>query len=241
MIEDPKADEEREKGLPDTDKLRRFSLSVGMALLLYTLAGGQFEDRLQTPLSTAIISIKCPWVLLWAFGFTAVYSAYRYWYYAINLALTRSKIRKRFQQKESIYAFGGSETYFQQESKHSSETTTKNFIFKTAQDAPAGLPVKAFIINTEGAVNEREIQQRIAKQLDSYFPRIRAENIVLIPSEDKTHRLAHIGSIDFKTIFFCWMENAELWLPVIVNAFAVILCLAWPYSIEPIRTLLKSL
>ena len=34
----------KEGQLPDTDKLRRFSLGVGVALLIYVLACGEFGD-----------------------------------------------------------------------------------------------------------------------------------------------------------------------------------------------------
>ena len=113
MIEDAKEDAEQDRRFPDIDKLRRFSLGVGIALLIYVFAGGKFGDHVQTIL-TPIVEFERPWVLLGALLLASIYSTYRYWYYGIHLASTRAKIRKYLRQPESVYVFVGDETFYEQ-------------------------------------------------------------------------------------------------------------------------------
>lgn len=230
MAEDHK--EETENGLPDTGKLRRFSLGVGVALIIYTLAGGEFGDSVQTVL-TPIVHFQRPSALLWALLLASIYSTYRYWYYGIRLALTRSKIREYLCSEESVYVFIGHERFFEEAlGQHASQQTVpKDCVARLCRQLPQGLHRGECIVITYGASEPELVQEQVAKKLDKYFPGLTSVN-VSVKTPQKGNAWAHVESTNPVTNWWCWLEDFELWLPIIVNGAAVVLCIgreAWPW------------
>ena len=222
--------------LPDTEKLRRFSLGVGIALLIYVFAGGEFGDSFQTIL-TPIIHFKRSWVLLLALILTSVYSSYRYWYYGIHLASTRAKMRKYLESSDSVYVFNDSENVFNSQANHINPTETRNFLSALYAKVPAGLARKDYICITHGSYDTDQIKQKVAKQLEQYFPQIKAANIETSIIKGQ-HWWAHVGSLSLQTQVLCCIEDTELYLPIIVNGVATaawIVAWLWPQALRLIQ------
>jgi hypothetical protein len=217
----------KEGHLPDTDKLRRFSLGLGIALLIYVLACGELGDNVQTVL-TPIVHFKRPSVLFVALLLASVYSAYRYWYYAINLGLTRANIREYLCQPNAVYVFLGGETTFRQLLERPAQNSLpQEYMFALLRKLPAGLSRKDCTVLANGAKEPELVNEQIAKHLNQYLPGLKSENIST-QTPQGGNGWAHVSSMSFKTKVLCWIENTESWLPIIVNGLAIV---AWVVSL----------
>jgi hypothetical protein len=80
---------------PDVTKLRRFALTVGLLLFTYSLAGVRLETSAKiTPFGFPFL-ISRPDLLGIGLVLASVYSAARYWYYALMAGISPARARRR--------------------------------------------------------------------------------------------------------------------------------------------------
>jgi hypothetical protein len=102
------------KKLTFIQKLRRFSLAIGLILIAYSLAGVQLKTPAEiSPLGIPLI-IRRPVLLDIALLIASIYEALRYYYYAI--LITPSPQKRRDNLKKGLSADG-----LMDESRHSNE------------------------------------------------------------------------------------------------------------------------
>lgn len=225
MIEDPKEDTESDRVLPDATKLRRFALGVGVALLIYVLAGGKFGHSVQTIL-VPIVEFTRPWIFSWALILASVYSSYRYWYYAIKLAPTRAKIRKYFREPRSVYVFLGDARFYTENVTNSGTTPFRMALSHVHGKLPSGLSREENVVISYGF----DECAQVARKLERYFPGLRPEDISVM--RENTICWAHVNSTSRATDWWCWIEDVELRLPIIVNGVALLAYIgreSWPW------------
>jgi|CXWL01.1.fsa_nt_gi hypothetical protein len=225
----PDHNEETEwSGLPDTDKLRRFSLGVGVALLIYAVAGGHIGQSLQTVL-IPIVHFDRPQFLLGALVLASIYSTSRYWYYGIRLSQTRGKIREYLRKEGSVLVFVGDEMRFTQELNVQPPNHTRKCQGMHYGRLHPDWPRSDFHVITHGQTEPELIEKQIAAKLEKYFPGLKAEDISFVPDKESIGR-AQVFTTSQSTDRWCWLEEVELRLPIIVNAVAwvsLLGCAAW--------------
>ena len=224
---------EEEASAPNVEKLRRFALGVGIALLIYVVAGGEIEDKLQTPI-TPLVHFVNPQVLLWIFLVAVIYSSYRYWYYGIHLAMTRKKIRKYLRSNDSTYVFAGAESSYEQSVNVNHHTKTKSMLSALYRKLPPDLPRSACIVVTHAESRDDFLKAQVAKKLERYFPGLKARNVstTMADAEASENLWSHVSSISNVTRWLCLIEDAELYLPIFVSGFAVLALFigrVWPW------------
>jgi hypothetical protein len=225
MSEDYREDAEPDRDLPDTTKLRRFALGVGVALLIYVLAGGEFGDSVHTVL-TPIVHFERPSVLLGALLLASIYSSYRYWYYAIKLAPTRAKIREYFREPRSVYVFLGDEQFYKDSIATTGQTPFRVAVSHLDGKLPSGLSREQGMVITHGY----DECKQVARKLEHYFPGLKTENISV--TKENGTCWAYVSTTSHVTNWWCWVEGVELWLPIIVNGAALVACVgreSWPW------------
>lgn len=90
---------------PDLATLSRFAMTTGTLLLVFVIGGGVVDQQWTSSLIP--LKVTHPEFLVWLYCGVAFYAAWRYWYYAIEIPLTRTKIRRYLQSKESILVLNG--------------------------------------------------------------------------------------------------------------------------------------
>jgi hypothetical protein len=82
----------------EIQKLRRFSLLIGVILTVYSLAGVELvSPAVISPLGVPL-KIRYPWLLGFGLLIGSVYGLVRYWYYAVLLGTSPRKARQRLKQ-----------------------------------------------------------------------------------------------------------------------------------------------
>lgn len=213
-------------------KLRRFALGTALALFVYVLGGGELRDELSAPLAT-IIRFRHPDVLLVLLVITTAYAAFRYWYHAIYLSLTRAKIRAYLETEQSILIFPNSEDDF----SHKTEPATgKGSVWWQAINTlltklPNGLPRSRCIVIGHIGDNREHMSKAVATKLNHYFPGLTPENVSLVCPGEGVY-WAHISSRSSMTRWSCLSEDFDLWLPVYAAGLSIALLVGsklWPW------------
>ena len=236
MTEEHK-DEPGERNLPDAEKLRRFSLSVGVALLIYVLAGGQFGQTVQTVL-TPIVHFDRPGYLLGALVLASLYSSSRYWYYVIHSPQTRRKIRKFLRKSGAVLVFFGDEIYFEEQMKPSAQTETRHCLAALYSRLPPGLPRSDFQVITHNVKEPELVNEQVAKKLNKHFPGLEGVNVSVEAPQQRGICWAHVSTTSRTTDWWCWLEDFDLWLPIILNGVALVGLLVretWPVMVKVVQ------
>lgn len=213
-------------------RLRRFALGTSLALFVYVVGGGELREQLSVPFAT-VVHFQNPGVLLGLLASATFYAVIHYWYQAIFLSLTRSKIRKYLESPESILVFPKSEDDF---SNVTNPALSKGGTWWTARNVlltklPDGMPRDhCIVIGHIGAAREH-LSRTVATKLERYFPNLQPENVSLVSPGEGVY-WAHISSKSTKTLLTCLYEDFDLWLPVTAGGLSLLLFLAyqlWPY------------
>lgn len=78
---------------PDLARLRRFALTTGLILILYSVAGGKLKSPGDIQLLGFHFEVTRLGLLEICLPLISFYAALRYWYYGIQISLTRYKKR----------------------------------------------------------------------------------------------------------------------------------------------------
>ena len=226
-----------EPGENTINKLRRFSLGISSALLIYVLAGGEIPDEIKTQAVT-VVHFKNPSVLLVFLVLVTAYASFRYWYHGIYRALTRRKVRAYLVKPESIFVFSGSERRFNSFMDREAETDIRACVHVLYRKLPSGMPRDHCVVIGHDGTEEHQIKEQAAKKAGHYFPGLTPENISIIPLG--TQAWAHVSSISSSTRWTCWTEDVDLYLPVLVSGLALVaICFyaLWPWALNAFRNI----
>ena len=224
-----------ETSLPDSHSTRRFAMATGLILLIYTLAGGHLNGKVQTALID-LGAFDRPWVLLVVLALASVYGGFRYWYYAIQLPLTRTKIRKYLVSPESILAFVGKKHDYRvsiEAGTHSEYLTLHSFL---TSRSPAGFDPFDLVVGAGQSTTPNsviawdQVRASIARQFDSYFPGIKFEEVHVWNKDTGLGTAwASIDKVNSSTRLYILLEDIDLHLPLYLNGFALALLVVFQF------------
>jgi len=87
---------------PDLDKLRRFTLIIGMILLVYSLAGVKLQSPAQIRPLGIPLEISHPEYLPVGLILVSLFAAIRFWFYAVKRSHTPAFIRRAFINRVTV-------------------------------------------------------------------------------------------------------------------------------------------
>lgn len=213
--------------LPDPHGLRRFALVAGLILLVYTLAGGHLNGKVNTVLID-FGSFDRPWVLLVGLALASAYASFRYWYYVIRLPLTRTKIRQYLMSPESILAFVGKKHDYRvsiEAGTHTGYLTLHSFL---TSKSPAGFDPFDLVVGAGQSTSPNseiawdQVRASIARQFDSYFPGIKFEEVRLWNKDAGLGTAwASVDKVNSSTRWYILLEDTDLHLPLYLNGFGL--------------------
>ena len=87
---------------PDLDKLRRFTLTIGMILLVYSLAGVKLQSPAQIRPLGIPLEISHPEYLPVGLILASLYAALRFWYYGVKRSHTPAFIQHAFINRVTV-------------------------------------------------------------------------------------------------------------------------------------------
>lgn len=94
---------------PDTERLRRFALAVGLILIAYVAAGVELEAGATISVLGLPFVVRTPELLPLGLMLASAYGLVRFFYYGFMLGLSPQQHRKDLLRK--LYASGGHGTY----------------------------------------------------------------------------------------------------------------------------------
>lgn len=209
---------------PDINKVRRFSIGVGLVLTIYVFAGGEINPDIHS--SIVNIKIARPEAILLFLILSSVYSAWHYWYFGVAVPPTRAKIRTYLKNPMSILVV----KYLESNYKVNLLRSDSHELLAHAQmeeRCPAGRTPFDFIIYTDAmaAPNDGYMRRLVANRVDQFFPGITPGEITLSdsPAGDANMQWATVGRLSRGTEWREFLEDLDLFAPILLNTFSFFL------------------
>ncbi|HMF85170.1 MAG TPA: hypothetical protein VK598_02340 [Nitrospiraceae bacterium] len=217
------SDEDPDASAVDPAKLRRFAIGVGSIMLVFVAAGGTQADNNFT-IETLKISLSRPSILLWLVPIVSLYAALRYWWYGIQIPMTRTKIRKYLRHTRSLLIIKTYEEVYRTQLKQEGRASVYLPAHQELETkVPPGLTPFRFIVFTDSATKPDEIYmlQLCRNRINAYFPGITAMDFAVDETQD--HLVwASPSKLRFSTRVRVFLENCDVWLPISLNSVGVL-------------------
>jgi len=216
-------------------------MTTGTLLLVFVIGGGVVEKQWTSSLIP--LKVTHPEFLVWLYCGVAVYAAWRYWYYAIEIPLTRTKIRHYLQSKESSLVIGTvDDRALQSTLSVALAPHLANVHRRYVRNLPLGLAEKEALLFTGVEVAESSpdvAKLTAATALAKYFPSLDANQISIsdaIPEAPGKIYWASVSPSRAGTVIRCRIEDADLWAPVTLNLVGLALFIfsyffCWPSAL----------
>jgi hypothetical protein len=226
---------------PDLATLSRFAMTTGTLLLVYVIGGGIVQKEWTSVLIP--LKITRPEFLVVFFCGVSIYAAWRYWYYAIELPLTRRKIRNYLKSDKSILVLHGEdENELRATLTMSLGPQMKRVRIEHIRRIPPGFnPNEALLFTkVESSASSPELAKEIvAVAYAKYFPLLDSGQVEVLSAIDgfpQNAFWANISPRSTKTLLHCFAEDADLFAPVWLNGIGLALLvsswfLCWPSSL----------
>lgn len=223
------SEEDHDASAIDPAKLRRFAIGVALIMWVYVVAGGSQTANDEFRIEALKIDLSKPGILLWLVPIVSIYATVRYWWYGIQIPVTRKKIRKYLRNTRSLLVIKTYEEAYRSQLK--AQTTASSYL-RAHQEleakVPPGLIPFHFIIFTD-AVNkpdEMYLLHLCRNRIDTYFPGITVMDFAVDETQD--HLVwASPSKLGFKARARAAIENCDSWLPISLNAIGLLAYVAY--------------
>jgi len=223
-------------------KLRRLSIGLSLALLIFTFGEGSLGEK-QTTVSmiSTTLTLNNPEILRYLLIAAMFYSTGLYGYQGIQLPLTRQKIRDYLTEENSMFIVQGAQERFAEILEHGSGSSPeRTFIYELYRKIPRGMPPEHAIVICYGiADNEVEVMRQLAsKTAAHYFPDLQPDDVEITPSNDDSQNYwGHVKkNLNLKTQALCWLEDLYLFLPIVLFVIALACWYVWPMVLSVWRS-----
>lgn len=216
-------------------------MTTGTLLLVYVIGGGIAQKEWTSALVP--LRITHPEFLILFFCGVAMYAAWRYWYYAIHLEITRRKIRDYLKSDKSILVlYGKSENEMSPTLTHLVAPKVKQAMTGHSLRIPPGFNPREALLFTKvdySESNDELVKQIVAAAYAKYFPSLDAGQIEVrsvIDESPQTAFWANITPRNTKTWLPCVVEDIDLFAPIWLNGIGLALLFSswvfcWPSSL----------
>jgi len=215
------SDEDHDASSMNPAKLRRFAMGVALIMLVFVAAGAtQVGDHLS--IDTLKISLSRQSILLWLVPIVSAYATVRYWWYGIQIPMTRTKIREYLRHTRSLLIVKMSEQQYGANVQGASDVWVRvNSELETK--VPPGLTPLQFTIFTDAVhkPDDNYMLHLCRNRISMFFPGITAMEISIEEYADH-HAWASPSKLRFSTRARAFLENCDLWLPISLNSVGVL-------------------
>lgn len=213
----------------DPAKIRRFAIGVGLVMLVFVAAGGTQTGHSLT-IQTLELSLSRPSILLCLVPIVSVYATLRYWWYGIQIPMTRTKIRKYLRHTRSLLVVKLHEQTYDEQVKGG---IVPMMLLNTELETkvPPGLTPPRFTVFTD-AVSKPDNNYMLhlcRNRIHTYFPGITVMEFAIDEFSD-SHAWVSPSKLRFSTRVRAFLENCDLWLPISVNAVGLLVYLGYVYK-----------
>lgn len=190
-------------------------------MFVYVAAGGTQIGNSLT-IDSIHITLTRPRVFQLLIPIVSVYASLRYWWYAIKIPLTRNKIRRYLRHTRSLLICKVDKNAYALEVKRQSpEFLACHMELETK--VPPSLTPYDFIVFTDAVIESDKIYMfhLCRNRIEFYFPGITTSEFVLDKDGDH-HAWASPSNLRYVTKIRAFIENMDLWFPVIINCFGLL-------------------